>query len=281
MDNHLGNVLCSLCSEARNLVIAAPYIKSDALNRILADVSPTACLTCVTRWTPHDLTAGASDTECRTIITERGGLFRLHPALHAKYYRSDDEILIGSANLTFTALGWSSFSNREILCRPGDDFDASAFEKNLLDESREISDDEYDRWNSITQVRALNYRAPAEDQRLLDGWRPVTRDPRNLELAFHGQINDIASSDEQLAVKRDLQSLAIPPGFSNEQVRLWVSTCFLAAPFTNSVIKLQGIDATDRVRILADTHGLSLTDARREMQTVENWLAYLAPETLP
>ena len=138
-----GEVLSRLCAGAQLLVVAAPYIKADALVRILADVSPTATLICVTRWNPHDLAVGASDTECRTIVTERGGSFRLHPSLHAKFYRFDDVVLIGSANVTSSAMGWSAQPNLEILCRAGDDFDAGAFQQELIEGSREISDEEF------------------------------------------------------------------------------------------------------------------------------------------
>lgn len=281
MDNHHGNVLSRLCSDARDLVIAAPYIKTDALTRILADVSPTTSLNCITRWKPHDLAVGASDTECRTIVNERGGSFRLHPSLHAKYYRIDELVLVGSANLTFPALGWSVHSNLEILCPPGDDFDVRAFEKCLFNDAREINDYEFERWKSITRIAAANQTTFSDHQPLLDTWRPATRDPKHLELAYQGRIVEIAASDERLAAQRDIDALVFPPGLRHDQMRAWASTCLLAAPFANSVIQLLEIDSAERTRILAEAYGLSFTEARRDMETVENWLAYLAPKTLP
>ena len=125
-----GDVLLGLCSGSERLVIVAPYIKVDTLKIMLADVSQLASLTCVTRWKPHDLAVGASDAECRTIVKDFGGSFRLHPSLHAKYYRIDDVVLIGSANLTFSAMGWTPQPNLEILCQPGEDFDASRLRAN-------------------------------------------------------------------------------------------------------------------------------------------------------
>ena len=274
----LGDMLSNLCSSAQHLVMAAPFIKADALTRILDDVSPTASLTCVARWTPHDLAVGASDAECRTIVIERGGSFKLHPSLHAKYYRIDDAILVGSANLTYSAMGWASYSNLEILCRPGNDFNGCAFEKTLLDNAKEISDDEFERWEFITRIATEKQATVTADQPLLGTWRPATRDPRHLELAYQGRIDDIASTDEQLAVRRDIQALVIPLGLSNEQMRMWASTCLLAAPFTNSVIQLHGMDSPRRSRILAETYGLDITQARRDMETVDNWIAYFMPE---
>lgn len=280
MHSRLGDILSNLCSGARHLIIAAPYIKADVLTRILADVSSEASLICVTRWNPHDLVVGASDIECRTIVTERGGSFRLHPSLHAKYYRIDDTVLIGSANLTRSALGWSTEPNLEILCHPSDDFDAYAFQEYLLEDAKEISDDEFACWKSITQISTQSKRAIIDGQPLLDTWRPATRDPRHLELVYRGQEDEIASFDEQHAARRDIQLLLIPPDLSNEQIRMWVSACLLAAPFTNSVIQLHGMEVPIASRSLAKTYSINIREARRSMETVQSWIAFFIPETL-
>ena len=99
-----GDLLSQFCSDAQDIILAAPYIKADALTRMLTDVSPAASLICITRWNFHDLAVGASDIECRTIITERGGSFRLHPSLHAKYYRVDDLVLYFINSVTYMRL---------------------------------------------------------------------------------------------------------------------------------------------------------------------------------
>ena len=276
MSNRPGNALSNLCSGARHLVIAAPYIKADALATVLADVSPEASLFCITRWNPQDIAVGASDTECRTIVTERGGSFRLHPSLHAKFYQIDDAVLIGSANLTSSAMGWSPRSSLEILCRPGDDFDALAFQQELLGHAREISDKEFAHWEAITQINAQSHLTINLDgQPLFDAWRPATRDPRHLELAYRGREGEIASFDERRAARRDIEALLIPPGLTDKQVRSWASACLLAAPFTNTVIRLQNMEAPHVSRSLADTYDLSVTEARRDMETVRSWLAFL------
>ena len=275
-----GNLLSQLCSGAQDLILAAPYIKADALTRVLADVSPVASLICITRWNFHDLAVGASDIECRTIVTERGGSFRLHPSLHAKYYRVDDAVLIGSANLTSSAMGWSRQPNLEILCRPGDDFDTYVFQQTLLEGSREIGDDEFARWEAITEISTLSNSVITGDQPQLDTWRPTTRDFRNLELSYQEREDEIASFDEQQAAQRDIQALRIPQGLTDEQVQMWASACLLAAPFANTVIQLHNIEVPSASRSIAEIYNLNVTEARRDLETVQNWLAFLTPETL-
>lgn len=275
-----GDMLISLCSGAQALIVAAPYIKAGTLAKVLDCINPTASLICVTRWIPHDLAVGASDTECRTLVIERGGSFRLHPSLHAKYYRVNNVVLVGSANLT-AAMGWSPHPNLEILCPPRDDFDADTFQRFLFEDAREISDEEFAHWESIAKINAEVKHSVADAQSLFDTWRPATRDPRHLELVYRGREDSIASLDEQRAAQRDIQALLIPSELTDKQVRAWVSVCLLAAPFTNTVIQLYDMEAAEAARLLAETYDLGLTEARRDMETVQNWIAFLTPDVLP
>ena len=275
-----GTLLNSLCAGANQLVIAAPYIKADALARVIEQLDSGACLTCITRWSIDDLGAGASDLECRTSVLAHGGSFQLYPSLHAKYYRIDYEVLVGSANLTASAMGWSRQPNLEILCRPGKDFDAHAFEQSLLDGAREVSDHEFARWETSVNIFAESDRQDSIVQPSLDDWRPTTRDPRHLELAYQGQHDQIASLDEQRAAIRDIELLRIPPGLSARQVQTWASVCLLATPFATAVLGARHMDIVSASQTLAEVYALSLADARRDMETVQNWLAFLAPDTL-
>ena len=272
--------MTQLCKGADQLVIAAPYMKAHTLSTVLGDVSPTVCLTCITRWSAEDIIVGVSDLDCRTIVKELGGTFKIHPSLHAKYYRIDKVVLVGSANLTQSAMGWSSESNLEILCRAGSDFDACEFERSLLEGSRELGDAEFELWQAVADLDLANVGTARDSRSPVNNWRPATRDPRNLLVAYRRDASEIASVDEQGAARRDIQILQMPVGLTDEQIRTWTSACLLAAPFTNTVIQLQDMEPTSVARSLAETYGLSMVDARRDMETVMNWLHFLAPDVL-
>lgn len=272
-----GDILKGVCREAKDIVIAAPYIKANALSRILSDIDANASLVCVTRWQIQDVVLGASDIESRTIIQEHGGAFRLHPTLHAKYYRADEKVFIGSTNITYSALGWASYPNLEILCSPDTDFDSKAFEQMLLDDSREIGDDEFAHWQAIESNDFQGRMTPNEQPRL-DGWLPRTRDPHNLLLAYRGLTDNIASVDEQRGAMEDLGNLRVPEGLTNEQVGSWVSMCLLASPFVQSVLTIDDVEVTDAANSLANKYELNLIEARRSMETVQNWFTLLISE---
>lgn len=274
-----GSLLLESCSGAKHVFVAAPYIKVNALERLLAGAGPIESLVCVTRWSPDDIVLGASDLQCRAMIDASGGSFRLHPSLHAKYYRFDNVVFVGSANLTLSGMGWTSQPNMEILCYPRDDFNVMEFERCVLRDSREVDDGEYVLWEALGRKGVAGSIEMYGVKPELDRWRPVTRDLRNLELAYRERVDAIASFDEQGAARRDMEALCIPAGLSVESFRTWISICLLSTNFVNSVIELSDVDRRQAANVLAQTYGLSLTGARRDMETVQNWLAFLKAET--
>lgn len=278
MSGNPGDLLCGLSRNASNLVLVAPYIKIDAISRVLTNIKRGASLTCITRWKAQDILTGASDLECRTIVKERGGTFRIHPSLHAKYYRVDDAVLIGSANLTNAAMGWAKKPNLEILCTPGSDFDTNAFEQILLEQSREVSDADFEYWRAIAELDLKSGSAAFAQDTQVRTWRPATRDPRNLVMAYQGRANNIASLDEQRAVDRDIDTLNLPRGLTDTEARDWALAYLLATPFTDSVIQNRSVDSVIAARSLASAYGIDVTEARRDMETVQNWLTFLVPD---
>ena len=275
-----GDMLTSLCGGAERLLLVAPYVKADALSRILSDAVPNASLTCVTQWTLEDIAAGASDIQSWEIINELGGVFQLRPSLHAKYYRIDGTTLIGSANLTNSAMGWSPSPNLEILCQAGGDFDDCEFQRELFQHSREVSAEEYNRWRTILDSDILTAAKSSEQYPQVANWRPAARDFGSVLRVYSGQSGDIASLDEQAAAKRDLGYLRIPDGLAPEQAGDWALICLLASSFANSALQVVGMEESAAIRQLAQAHDSSLADARRSRETVYNWFASLAPEML-
>lgn len=107
----------TLCSRARNdLMLVAPFIKEAVLTSLLNAVATSVHIRVVTRWRPQEIKSGVSDIEIWDAVKGRARTtLLLRPDLHAKYYRADDHCLVGSANLTLTALGLSRTPNFELL----------------------------------------------------------------------------------------------------------------------------------------------------------------------
>ena len=135
-----GDRLIDLVSTAREtLTIVAPFIKANALAHALTGAGECT-LTVITRWRPEEIQAGVSDLEVIDVVKSRpGAMLRLCDRLHAKYYRADDQVLLGSANLTALGMGWRSGANIELLRPHPYNESMKAFEKLVMAESYQRS----------------------------------------------------------------------------------------------------------------------------------------------
>ena len=100
----------------REVLLCAPFIKARVLETVLSAVEASVFVRVVTRWRAGEVAAGVSDLAVFEIANNRPNTkLDLLDDLHAKLYLADDIGLIGSANLTATALGWAERNNVEIL----------------------------------------------------------------------------------------------------------------------------------------------------------------------
>ena len=97
-------------------------------------------------------------------------------------------------------------------------------------------------------------------------------------MAYQGGATNIASLDEQRAVGRDIDTLNLPQGLTDTEIRDWALAYLLATPFTDSVIQNRNLDSMIAARTLSSAYGIDVTEARRDMETVQNWLAFLVPD---
>jgi hypothetical protein len=114
----IGHFLGSWVGQARErLTLVAPFIKRKALERLTSGVSASVKLTVLTRWSVDEICAGASDLDVFDFVRDRpSSRMLLHPRLHAKVLLVDDTAaVIGSANITDTALGFTEQPNAEVM----------------------------------------------------------------------------------------------------------------------------------------------------------------------
>ena len=115
------------------VLLCAPFIKAKVLKTLLSVVVPDVEVRIVTRWRPEDVATGVSDLEVFEIAGERLRTeLLLLDDLHAKLYVADGRCLLGSANLTASALGWAEPGNVELLVPvPATDTDVVVLLKRL------------------------------------------------------------------------------------------------------------------------------------------------------
>ena len=236
-----------------------------------------------------------------------GAALRLCPALHAKYYRVDTVCLVGSANITGAALGWSAAPNLEILTPfHGDAATWQAFERQILAQSVPCTESDYQQVKALaallqaesfvspflTGEPAAPYHtetpAPEDNDVSIETlpidrsrWLPQSRQPADLYLAYSGQSERLTAASRTTAFA-DLAALQIPPGFPEAIFVRYVGMQLLQTPCITSVDKF--VIQSQRfgtVKAYLQTLPCSQEphfDAARAWQTLMRWLLHFLPE---
>lgn len=296
----LGAQLQTLCAGARReLVLAAPFVKTATLERLLADVPDTLRVRCVTRWRPDEIAAGVCDLEIWPVLRERNAQLWLCPHLHAKYFRADEQCLIGSANVTGAALGWSRTPNLELLVElPAIHPTLHSFEAGLWESVTLVDDSIYEAMQAAVAalpkvltpvVASASIRPsfgghPEFDSTSLPAsptaWLPQTRFPEALFPSYAGQHEGLSSTARD-TTESDLAWLQVPPNLSRESFEAYVGTLLLQAPVVRRVDEF--VATSQRfvaVRAFLKTLPCAAVpefDANRSWQTLMRWLLHFLP----
>lgn len=281
-----------VASSREQLLLVAPFIKQPVITRLFDAVEKDVSVVVYTRWRPDEVAAGVSDLEVFEVVAGRpGASLWLCNDLHAKYYRSDARVLVGSANLTAAALGWSPRSNLEILVESffSDELHG-AFERVLM--SRSV--------RATVEARAFVERAVALipqrenigfDQRYAEespletddqaSWLPVMRHPEALYRAYAGRVAELAIAGREQSA-RDLEALELPLGLTADAFRVFVASILVQVPI---VVAVDGyLERPRRFGEMRDFVGRQLAtmgvtrDASEAWQTLMRWLLHFLPD---
>lgn len=277
-----GRLVLDLCAGARReLVLCAPFTKRLALERCLAAARQEIGLTLITRWRAEEVAAGVTDLEVLEVVTARGGRVLLHDRLHAKYFRTEDACLVGSANITGAALGWSWPSNLELLMAASPAA-VAVLEEQLLREA--VLADDAVRRALQAEVDALPAaeRVAPELLGLPDEpiWWPSLRYPHALYAAYEQGLRDLPGSTAAAATK-DL--LALEPPLHLDKVafyrltsdRLWASPVLTRLrPVLREPRRFGAV--VDEVLAIDPDVGRGVAEQR--WQTLMRWLLTFCPE---
>jgi len=229
----------------KEVLLVAPFIKYRIFRLLIDELDPSIYLTVFTRWRLDEILSGVSDIEIWELIRGREkSVLNLSPNLHAKYYRFDDSIFLGSANLTEKALVKSPASNLEILQKASLSDPYRHFEKCL--ESNKVFVDEqlfeqvkqivdlHDKETIPDSVNELGIDYTIDDiteQRFpnREQWIPKSRNPDNLFVYYSGNIELLTDVQKQNA-KDDLAYFPIPIGLNKDEFNRFISFYILQMP---------------------------------------------------
>lgn len=280
-----GEALEQLARGARGrLTLVAPFVKASALGRILSNVDSSVDLRVITRWHLTELIAGVSDLDVWPAVRDRGGSMCLVPTLHSKVFLSEEEVLVGSANVTAAALGWKNRPNDELLTHPLDT--EIPLVRNEVERLWGIGSfvDEalYSRF--VDQLSTFELAAHV-DEVLPDGppistaWLPTTRDPADVE-RFYLRGEHAVTSGTAVTAKRDLLFLDADGGLDHVQLRVHIYFALLQHPVVTELRTM--LTARRRfgevAQFIAEMMGLGRADAAASWQTLMRWLLHFQPD---
>lgn len=286
---NLGTNLLELSEHAeQELLLVAPFIKVEVIQRLLEVVHDKVSVTCVTRWRPSEVAAGVSDLEIWDFFRDqpKRTLYLRHD-LHAKFYRSDETCLVGSANLTMTALGWVTSPNYELLIKSERTAQLISFEEQLFVSAVEVDEDLYrqiqiavDVMPQTKIVTAIeNKDEPAID---LECWLPTLRTPEKLFVAYQGSSDELTSAAKR-ATMSDLKAFDVPAGLNETQFRSYIAVALLQMPLINRVDRFVQTprrfgEVKSLIKSLACYRDNSDFDAVTAWQTLMRWLLHFLPD---
>ena len=243
-------------------------------------------VTCVTRWRPEDIASGVCDLEILDQLSKRpGSTLLVHPHLHAKFFAADDLCLVGSANLTHTALGWRSPANLELLV------ELDSQEHGLNEWWTKLTA------NSIVATQEMKVALAEQAEALRKSGNPIARpeaDPEDPEEttvwtpqcprwtglweAYVGDEDQMPASAMRSA-KDDLEVLAIPPGLKKVEFQEALATIFRTTIIVQEIERLSTTGLTDSAAhdLLRSLCGITEKEAARSWQVLKGWLSALFP----
>ncbi len=284
----LGEQVSSLLESAKkSALIVAPFMRSEALSRLLNHVPNDVETTIVTRWRLADLLSGASDLGVYDLADAMNADLLLRSNLHAKLFAADNKCLAGSANVTFSALGWLKPANLELLISVRrDDALIVEFERELKAGAVRATVAQRDQLqNSLDQLQNSTYViSPAEDGTRATGllnsyWIPRIKNPEDLYAVYSGNAD---AGQPLLRIMRDeLAGIGAPSGLDEEGFRAWVAGTITQTPFFAALTKHfegHGEVTEAEVASILQEFGEEAHNAREMLEIVGRWFTYFLRE---
>lgn len=292
----IGEQLLDLFRSARQeALVVAPFVKSAVIAKVVDVLDPDVELTCITRWHPHEIKAGVSDLEIWDVLLSHSPakLF-LVPNLHAKYYRADNKLAVGSANLTNAALGWSAVPNIEVMVWHEIDPVLRQWESNLEARATVVDDSIVRHFQRLVEslpdstILVSDYNFTDEntaDQSLQvsglshHSWMPTTRYPELLYKVYSGGTENISLGAIESATY-DLLILAVPADMNEAAFNASVAANLIQAPLVREVdLFLTQPRSFGAVREFLRSRGAypAERDPSADWQTLMRWFNYFLP----
>ena len=228
------------------LLVVSPYVKEDALDRLLEESGYTEDLKVVVRWRPEDLLAGVSDLSIYPFLKARGIPLYANARLHLKLYVcSSNWALSTSANLTRRGLGYAGPTswNEESGCSVALSRQDWIPLYRIIHDSRLVTDEVHARLSAY--VEKYGERQPSMPE--IDPFDlpkvftlaslPATYHPQQLEDFYFAAGDQGLSPELTRRAFKDLAVFKLPLGLTRSEFRDALQQAFLDSEFVRAFLR--------------------------------------------
>jgi len=230
----------ALLGSKTEVLIVSAYLRSEVLDWARKVIPKDVLVNIVTRWTPQDLSFGASDLEAFEIARKERWGFYIEQDLHAKSVLVDsDTLFLGSANFTSRGTHLFGSGNNEL----------------------------------GIQVRASNDEVDKIKQYVTDSYKLTM--PMYMEMKSHIDSLDKTKKDLTINWPTEIGSCITPLVNS-----LWVDECFHSSPEEFFSDRKEKNIEHDRQMLGTDEPGLELIEQTKMMKWLESIVSETNQENL-
>jgi hypothetical protein len=227
-------------------LIIAPFIKLEALKRLLEEAPVSDGCRVVCRWQPLDLVASVSDLEVYGYLLQRGWDLFVNQQIHMKLYVFESNLALAtSGNLTMMGLGYAEADRANVEVGTTVELMAQDWVNlyRVIAESRRITPELYARYEEY--VRAHPPVPPSEPAPDLLGppktytlaSLPATETPDTL-LDFYFSMSSVRHSpDLERRGYHDLATFGIRSGLSRQEFEVNLEAGWRRNPFVQDFVE--------------------------------------------
>ena len=284
----LDRLTSAASSATDSVVLIAPFMTRRAFNVVLGCINPGVSLIVVTRWNYLDIAAGVSDPNIWIDVKDRPNTSMfLSQRLHAKYYRFDSAVMVGSANITRPGIQVNRPYNIEILTEIAWESKSVRFEDELIADAVEVDESLYlDALKIMNEVRLPHEDVEEDlaedvDTDLHSVWIPFLRNPSSLWLAYSEQF-DLMTTSEREHADIDLSLWSLPNNLNVETFEQVIRSELLHMPLMSKIDRF--LDQPQRFGAVRDLISREfdrfnyVREATEAWQSGMRWLLYFFPD---
>jgi hypothetical protein len=239
----LDKIKYCLSKSKENLLIIAPFIKINALDKLISDCKSK--ITIITTWKLRDMQFGSSELDLYNYCKKNNIYLYINQKIHLKAFIVDyEKCVFGSANISFPGLAITENYNYELAKEIKKlDVNTLLYFKKILKESILVNDRIYnqfkaelDKLKSIPDIEEINLNKLRQDPEFLISALPMSLDIEEFYKTYSGGF--VGSKEKIQCALHDIALYDIPINLSKKEFFELLKKRFFESKFIIKLLKV-------------------------------------------